>query len=364
MDDSAKAIFLSSGGVQRLDDIPLFPAGTYATYPYIVAEGPPNTSPPSVNIYPNVGPVDGAYYMVGGYSGGPSASGAWTGHEGDIAQWSGDDAEWVFYPHRGTMLIHDKLGNLYVYAGVYSGWVTYGYVNTAGNVNYSGEVNAGSVTTPVARSYGGSFKWDISDLGFRTGDSYGVAGQMNLRGILTNLMAVDLGGNASGIVQIQGVLSAPPVSPSSGQAWLIGPASTGAWATHEGKLAHYWSNRGWTIVAVADGALLRLPTFQVVQKSGTGYVDLFARFANSRIISGGETLSFADGYIRSNGFAATLPAATGSLRVISIKNTNASTPATITANGTDTIDGSSTYGISGRDFVEFIDAAYGAWDIL
>jgi hypothetical protein len=47
-------------------------------------------------------------------------------------------------------------------------------------------------------------------------------------------------------------LSAPPVSPSDGQRWIVGAAPTGVWAGHEGKIAA-WQDGAWAFFAAADG---------------------------------------------------------------------------------------------------------------
>ena len=39
-------------------------------------------------------------------------------------------------------------------------------------------------------------------------------------------------------------LTAPPGGPTEGDSYIVGPAATGAWATHDGKVA-FWSGSAW-----------------------------------------------------------------------------------------------------------------------
>lgn len=45
--------------------------------------------------------------------------------------------------------------------------------------------------------------------------------------------------------------NAPPGSPAAGDSYIIGPSPTGAWSTHAGKIASYYS--GWRIKAPEEG---------------------------------------------------------------------------------------------------------------
>ena len=47
-------------------------------------------------------------------------------------------------------------------------------------------------------------------------------------------------------------VNAPPASPVSGQAWVTGPAPTGAWAGHADAIAG-WTAGGWRFVAPREG---------------------------------------------------------------------------------------------------------------
>jgi hypothetical protein len=49
----------------------------------------------------------------------------------------------------------------------------------------------------------------------------------------------------------------PPDAPTPGQAWLLGPAPTGAWAGQANAIAG-WTAGGWRFVAPVEGARARL----------------------------------------------------------------------------------------------------------
>lgn len=49
-----------------------------------------------------------------------------------------------------------------------------------------------------------------------------------------------------------GPIADPPASPQPGQAWLVGPAATGAWAGQSNRLA-IWTESGWRFVAPTLG---------------------------------------------------------------------------------------------------------------
>lgn len=82
------------------------------------------------------------------------------------------------------------------------------------------------------------------------------------------------------------------------------------------------------------------------------------------------TLLSEDGYVRWNAAGGNvvhnLPATTGNGRLVSIKKVDATAnTVTITPNGADTIDGAATYVLNAQyQFVQLIDAAAGAWDVI
>ena len=67
---------------------------------------------------------------------------------------------------------------------------------------------------------------------------------------------------------IEGEVDDPPASPADGDCWLVGPAPTGAWAGHEGKLAAFQAG-AWLLVEPRDGMLvLDRSTGQTIRYSG------------------------------------------------------------------------------------------------
>lgn len=48
-------------------------------------------------------------------------------------------------------------------------------------------------------------------------------------------------------------LTAPPVTPALGAAYIVGAAATGAWATHDGKIAVFGLASTWLFVPPAEG---------------------------------------------------------------------------------------------------------------
>ena len=51
---------------------------------------------------------------------------------------------------------------------------------------------------------------------------------------------------------VEGETSDPPSDPADGQSWLVGPAPTGAWADHAGKIASRQAGT-WLFVTPRDG---------------------------------------------------------------------------------------------------------------
>lgn len=56
--------------------------------------------------------------------------------------------------------------------------------------------------------------------------------------------------------------NAPPSSPTAGQAWIVGPSPTGAWAGKPGHVAGHTAG-GWRLIAPTDGMSL------LVKSTGT-----------------------------------------------------------------------------------------------
>lgn len=79
-----------------------------------------------------------------------------------------------------------------------------------------------------------------------------------LRGIDTLVMPV-----------VQALQSDPPSSPTNGQVWAVGSSATGAWATHEGKLARWKTDggAGWQFFTPKKG-------WQAVINAGTNGIPI------------------------------------------------------------------------------------------
>lgn len=54
---------------------------------------------------------------------------------------------------------------------------------------------------------------------------------------------------------VEGVLAAPPASPTPGQGWIIGAGATSAWAGREGAVA-CWTPGGWRFLAAQAGMMV------------------------------------------------------------------------------------------------------------
>ena len=110
------------------------------------------------------------------------------------------------------------------------------------------------------------------------------------------LMLIDL--LAQPIVE-SASLSAPPVSPGPGQAWIVSSSPSGAWAGHADALA-LWTEGGWRFVnpiegmrvsVRATGLMLRRGATlwgsgaAIAAPSGGGVVDTQARAAIASLIA-------------------------------------------------------------------------------
>ena len=66
-------------------------------------------------------------------------------------------------------------------------------------------------------------------------------------------------------------LATPPTAPLEGQAWIVGPNATGAWAGQENKIAD-WHVGTWIFVARTDGMwVYDSSTSQMLVHCGTWY---------------------------------------------------------------------------------------------
>jgi len=67
-------------------------------------------------------------------------------------------------------------------------------------------------------------------------------------------------------------LSAPPASPSAGQAWIIGPTPSGEWTGNGGALA-IWTAGGWRFVAAFEAmAVWSMSDAMTFRRSGGSWV--------------------------------------------------------------------------------------------
>lgn len=70
-------------------------------------------------------------------------------------------------------------------------------------------------------------------------------------------------------------LTAPPGSPADGDRYIVGASATGAWATHDGEIAHYFG--GWLFTTPPDGARVFVEDeHAIVGHDGTSWFTLEA----------------------------------------------------------------------------------------
>lgn len=62
---------------------------------------------------------------------------------------------------------------------------------------------------------------------------------------------IDAGARLFGVIDKD--LTAPPGSPAIGDCYIVGASATGAWATHDGKLAVYGLGATWRFIAAVEG---------------------------------------------------------------------------------------------------------------
>lgn len=62
---------------------------------------------------------------------------------------------------------------------------------------------------------------------------------------------IDAGARLFGVIDKD--LTAPPGSPAIGDCYIVGASATGAWATHDGKIAVYGLDSTWLFVAPNEG---------------------------------------------------------------------------------------------------------------
>lgn len=150
-----------------------------------------DTSPPG-------SPALGDAYIVGA-----AATGAWSGHDDDIAVYTA--AGWLFLAPRVGRLtyVEDETGYYHYAAG--GSW--------AQGLG-SSPIAAGSVTAAVMVDGGGAHYWRIENQ----------------------------------------TTSSPPGSPAAGDTYIVGPSATGAWSGHDAKIAQ-WDGAAWDIYTPGQGWL-------------------------------------------------------------------------------------------------------------
>lgn len=99
-----------------------------------------------------------------------------------------------------------------------------------------------------------------------------------------------IGGQRRYIVESQTV-NTPPGSPGLGVYWIIGPAPTGAWLGHAGKIATNYG-AGWQIITPANGleAYDRANSINFIFRTGSGWVPAGGAWERvSRIYTAGSS---------------------------------------------------------------------------
>lgn len=71
------------------------------------------------------------------------------------------------------------------------------------------------------------------------------------------------------------VTTAPPASPTVGDAYLVPTSATGSWAGQSGKIAEFTA-AGWAIITPSEGHGISLPDGRVFEKVGGAYVEKIA----------------------------------------------------------------------------------------
>lgn len=83
--------------------------------------------------------------------------------------------------------------------------------------------------------------------------------------------------------------SSLPVSPSSGQSWIIGGAATGAWAGHDGDMAT-WTAGGWRFLPSFDGMTVWSLADQMAARREAGVWVIGKMTANAMFVGGDQVV--------------------------------------------------------------------------
>ena len=183
---------------------------------YLIADGADlniSTVLGSQNAPPG-SPVVGDSYIVG-----VAPTGAWAGHASDVALWT--LRGWVFAQPSIGMTVYRQ--------------------DTAGNVQYNAAGN-----------------WVGFAISFSAGS------------IMNSALVSPFG------IPVEAQQNAPPVSPTTGQWYLVGTAGSGAWAGQNNAIA-YWNGTAWVFTTPYDGATVyNRSTDTAVSWNGTAWSGLAA----------------------------------------------------------------------------------------
>lgn len=169
---------------------------TYTTYDAVADKD--LTSPPET-------PDDGDRYIVGAES-----DGDWDGHDTKIAEYDGDEEEWVFTtPSENDQLEVSDESLIYKFNG--TTWESTGYSSSNVQTYMNTEIKR---TTTVA----GTLVPTDSGLG-----------------LITELISDPV--DPPDVLDDD--LNTPPVSPSTGDKYIVGTSPNGAWSEHAKEIAEY-----------------------------------------------------------------------------------------------------------------------------
>lgn len=239
------------------------PLGQFLSLPWLPVVSMTTTAPPGA-------PAAGDTYLIPA-----GATGAWAGHAGKLAEWSG--VAWTLTtPPNGHGVglpdgrIFQRIAGTYVEFVASRAWVE-------------------TRMTPVAQLL--SLPW---------------------------------------LPVISTTTTAPPGAPAAGDAYLVPAGATGAWAGHAGKLAE-WSGSAWALTTPPNGHGISLPDGRIFERIAGTYVEKIA----ADVQTGKWNYAAAAG--TANAMTATLTPAPASLAVMTgapvrIKKGAAANTAAVTLN--------------------------------
>jgi len=101
------------------------------------------------------------------------------------------------------------------------------------------------------------------------------ANQQQLWEALQSIAAPGFANRSAWLPVLSMATSAPPIGAALGDAYIIPAGASGAWATHQQKLAE-WTGASWRIVATKDGHGISLPDGRVFEKVAGTYIEKIA----------------------------------------------------------------------------------------